>query len=76
MNKCITALNQQNLDSSEYEVIVAVDGSKDASRMQAEKAGARVISVNWSGAAACRNIGIREARGRIICFTDADCVPK
>ncbi len=74
ISESVTALNQQNVDSSEYEVIVLDDGSRDTSHWQAEKAGARVISVNWSGTDACRNTGIHEAQDSIISFTNADCV--
>jgi cellulose synthase/poly-beta-1,6-N-acetylglucosamine synthase-like glycosyltransferase len=59
------------------EIIVVDDGSRDGTLAVASKyAGVRVVSQSRNmGPAAARNRGAQEARGEIILFTDADCVP-
>lgn len=54
------------------EVIVADNGSTDASRELAEKAGARVVSVAEKGYGAALMGGIAAARGRYVVMGDAD----
>jgi glycosyltransferase involved in cell wall biosynthesis len=56
------------------EVIVADDGSTDASRAIAERHGARVrwVTQPTAGPAATRNLGLRASRGELIAFLDAD----
>lgn len=59
------------------EVVVADDGSSDATSEEAEKAGARVLPLTGAGnPGAARNIAARAARGSILIFLDADCVPR
>lgn len=58
-----------------WEVIVVDDGSTDATRTVAERAGARVLSQANRGPAAARNFGWKSATAPIILFTDSDCVP-
>jgi glycosyltransferase involved in cell wall biosynthesis len=73
--ECMTALNDQSLPRSEYEVIVVDDGSTDDTADIAACYGARVLRQANSGPAVARNRGITEARGTVVLFTDADCVP-
>lgn len=55
------------------EVLVVDDGSSDATRTVAERAGATVLRTpRNSGPASARNIGIRAACGELIAFLDAD----
>jgi glycosyltransferase involved in cell wall biosynthesis len=59
-------------NSEPYEIIVANDGSTDATEAVAAAAGARVVTINRRQIAAARNAGAREARGDILFFVDAD----
>jgi glycosyltransferase involved in cell wall biosynthesis len=74
--RCLEALRNQSLDRGQYEVIVVDDGSDDDTTDVAARQGARVVRQPGKGAAAARNRGIDEARGEIILFTDADCIPE
>jgi glycosyltransferase involved in cell wall biosynthesis len=56
------------------EVVVADDGSTDDTPVVAGRLGdrVRVVTQPNRGAAAARNLGIREARGEFVAFLDAD----
>jgi GT2 family glycosyltransferase len=59
-------------NSEPYEIIVANDGSTDATAAVAAAGGARVVTIHRRQIAAARNAGAREARGDILFFVDAD----
>ena len=62
-------------DSSELEVIVVDDGSRDATREVVESLGdsrLRILDGPRRGAAAARNVGLRVARAPWVAFLDAD----
>jgi len=71
----LVALKQQSVSPDEYEVIVVDDGSTDETAALAHRFGAQCITQPNRGPAAARNHGVRVARGEIILFTDADCIP-
>jgi glycosyltransferase involved in cell wall biosynthesis len=72
---CLAALKAQTLAADEYEIIVIDDGSTDQTARIARRAGVRVASQANAGAGAARNHGARLARGELLLFTDADCIP-
>jgi cellulose synthase/poly-beta-1,6-N-acetylglucosamine synthase-like glycosyltransferase len=72
---CLQALQAQTLPSDRYEIIVVDDGSTDDTAKVARASGVQVISQPNAGQATARNRGARAARGDILLFTDADCVP-
>jgi glycosyltransferase involved in cell wall biosynthesis len=77
LERCLRALALQTAPS--LEVIVVDDASLDAGAVRAAVAGAcpaaRVVRGAGRGPAAARNLGVRAARGAIVCFTDDDCRP-
>jgi glycosyltransferase involved in cell wall biosynthesis len=75
LHQCLTAVLAQ--DYSDYEVIVVDDGSTDGTSemIASEFPGVRYIRQANRGPAAARNLGIREATGDIVAFTDDDCLP-
>jgi glycosyltransferase involved in cell wall biosynthesis len=70
LERCLAALAQS--DFADYECIVVDDGSTDGSAAVAERHGCRLIRCPSRGPAAARNLGAREACGRILFFIDAD----
>lgn len=58
-----------------FEVIVVDDASRDATPALVTASSARLVRGRGEGPAAARNRGVREASGRLIAFTDADCAP-
>ena len=56
----------------EHEVVVVDDASMDRTASEAERLGARVLSVECRRAATARNFGAAVARGHLLVFVDAD----
>ena len=62
-----------NLTYPDYEVILVNDGSRDAtSEIARRHARVRVIEIPNGGLSAARNVGLSEATGEIVAYTDAD----
>jgi GT2 family glycosyltransferase len=76
IGECVLATLSQSVPRNLYEVIVVDDGSEDQTAVIARRCGVRVISQPPLSLAAARNTGARAARGDILVFVDADCVPK
>jgi glycosyltransferase involved in cell wall biosynthesis len=73
LTACLLALQSQTYPADE--IIVVDDGSTDDTAAVAAGLGVVVLSQEKAGPAAARNRGARQARGDILLFTDADCVP-
>lgn len=72
----IQACLQQDYPKGELEVIVVDDGSTDDTKEKVGDLPVVYLYQRNSGPAAARNTGWRQARGEIIFFTDADCIPQ
>lgn len=68
---CLASLAAQTFTA--HEVIVVDDGSTDDTAAIAGAHGAIVVRSAAVGASVARNLGLQQARGRIVAFTDADC---
>ncbi len=71
LEDCLSSLDR--LTYPDYEVILVNDGSRDATGdIGRRHTRVRVIDVPNAGLSAARNVGLAEARGEIIAYTDAD----
>ena len=76
LEQCIKALLNQDFLKREYEMIFVNNGSRDRSAELVRGHPALVLLEEPTpGAYAARNRGLSVARGELIAFTDADCVP-
>lgn len=75
---CLEALDKQTYEKSLYEIIVvdnASDNTKDIQNLVAKFPRASIAYESLPSSYAARNKGISLAKGEIIAFTDADCIP-
>ena len=77
LGRCLDAVAAQE-GAPPWELIVADNGSGDGSAdlATAHPAVSRVVRERRPGSYAARNAGIAVARGAVLAFTDADCVPE
>ncbi len=75
IRNCLDALLKQ-APARDTEILVVNDGSTDSTEDVVKRySGVRLITQANAGPAAARNRGALEAAGKIILFTDDDCVP-
>lgn len=76
LKHCLEALEKQSYPVNRYEVIVIDNGStEDIGSVTARFPRVRTLHEPQSGSYNARNTGIAAAKGRIVAFTDADCIP-
>lgn len=77
----LAALREQQIDGSEFELVIVDDGSRDGTAALLERERARpglrieILRCQGNGPAAARNAGWRAALAPRIAFTDDDCEP-
>lgn len=70
---CLESL--QNLNHSAYEVLLIDDGStEDIGRIACAFPQVRYLRQDHAGLSAARNLGMKEARGELLAYTDDDCI--
>ncbi len=74
---CLEALLEQDIGEQNFEVIVINnDASTEIPSTLPAAQNTRFFTETRPGSYAARNRGVRESRGHILAFTDADCLPR
>lgn len=73
---CLTALCENTYNREKFEAIVCDHTSTDDTVSVAEEFGAKVIRQEGGTIAALRNKGAAAAKGQLLAFLDADCIPR
>lgn len=79
--KCLDALETQRMARERYEVLVIDNGSTDGTvEFLDNRCDKSPVTIRWfrhprGGPASARNLGVDQARGDLIAFTDDDCIP-
>lgn len=73
IKKCIDSI--LHLNYSNYEVMVINDGSADnTAKILVDYPNIQILTTTGVGPAKAKNIGISQAKGEFVAFTDADCI--
>lgn len=75
IQRCLLSVNNLNYPKDLYEVIVVDNGSTDGTQNIALECGALVFEFPDVKIGRLRNLGVEQAKGDIIAFVDADCLP-
>lgn len=80
LRECLASLLSQTYAEDCYEIIIVDDGSTDGTKGLVDRVAhgsspeLRYFRQSNRGPGAARNLGIKNARGEIIAFTDDDCI--
>jgi len=79
LRQCLEFLFKQDYPLENFEIIVIDDSSNDGTdqmlkELSNKQPNLRYFLQSHKGPAAARNLGIKEAKGKIIGFTDNDCI--
>lgn len=77
LTKCLSSLVHQNIDTSEFEILVLNDGSTDNSQAVIKQFSIKYTNVRIfqhpnRGLSGTRNRGLKEAKGDYVWFVDSD----
>jgi glycosyltransferase involved in cell wall biosynthesis len=76
LGECLRALEGQTYPGHLYEIVVVDNGSEESVvPVVACHGRARLVHEGRPGSYAARNAGLAHARGEVVAFTDADCLP-
>ena len=76
IRECLKALGSQTYPKDLFEVLVVDNGSTDHTRDIIKQFDVELlVEDEIQGSYAARNLGIESAKGEVLAFTDADCIP-
>ncbi|MCE8026964.1 glycosyltransferase family 2 protein [Billgrantia aerodenitrificans] len=75
LRSCLDALADQTLPAQEFEILIVENAGESPPCNILLPDNARLVHESVPGSYAARNRGIAEARGEVLVFLDADCVP-
>jgi glycosyltransferase involved in cell wall biosynthesis len=74
IKKCLLSLKDQEFPKEKYEIIVSDDGSTDQTlKLVKEFETDQIIVSEPCSPGKARNIGVKQAKGKILAFIDSDC---
>lgn len=73
--KCLNALENQSLSQEQFEVIVVDNDGTEKFSTRPGVENFKILVERQPGSYVARNLGIKNAKGQIIAFTDSDCIP-
>ncbi|OQX26123.1 MAG: hypothetical protein BWK80_12020 [Desulfobacteraceae bacterium IS3] len=71
---CLDSVLHLDYPRQQIEIIVVDNGSSDRTRDIATAYGAKVLRDDSMNVSGLRNFGVREAKGEILAYVDADCI--
>jgi glycosyltransferase involved in cell wall biosynthesis len=74
IGRCIEALLLQTYPRDQYEILIVDNGSIDGTYEKALQYPVRVCRELKRGYSPARNAGVANAKGKVIAFTDSDCI--
>lgn len=74
IKRCLSSLSRQTYPKEKFEILLVENGPLQQFEKTAVEYGAQYLYTPIKNMAGARNIGLNEARGKYILFTDADCV--
>lgn len=75
LGKCLDSLEIAISNwGGKAEIILVDNGSTDCTREIAKEKGCKIIEESFGTIAKLRNLGVKDARGSIVAFLDADCL--
>ena len=74
LEKCLAAIQNLDYPKEEYEVIIVDGHSTDNTVEIAKKYGCKIVYEDVGTRGGACNIGVKNAKGEFIAFTDGDCV--
>jgi glycosyltransferase involved in cell wall biosynthesis len=77
LERCVNSVLNQDFPTSDYEIILVNDGTKDnslaiAKKFESENGHIKVISQDNKGLSGARNTGLKQATGKYVWFIDSD----
>jgi len=77
LTRCIKSIEDQDIERTEYEILIVNDGTLDNSReiavqLQTRNSSIQIIDRENGGLSSARNTGLDYARGKYIMFVDSD----
>lgn len=76
LSNCLEALSKQSFSTDNFEILVVNNDPEDPKpNFLALPENAKILTQKRAGSYSARNLGMAVAEGKLIAFTDSDCIP-